>query len=144
MDKNLTAFLAQNAKKIDNVKYVASNRFVDPETGEPMEWEIRCITAGENAALRKACMRTVPVIGGRKGQSAQEFDTNAYMALLAVRCTVFPILDNAELMASYHINGADKLLTTMLTPAEFDNYTTKVMEVNGFQTGEEMVEEAKN
>lgn len=143
MDKNLTAFLAQNAKKIDNVKYVASERFVDPETGEFMEWEIRCITAGENAALRKACMRTVPVIG-RKGQYTQEFDTTAYMAQLAVRCTVFPNLNDGDLMASYHINGADLLITTMLTPAEFDNYTTKVMEVNGFQTGAEMVEEAKN
>lgn len=143
MDKNLTAFLAQNAKKIDNVKYVASSRFVNAETGDPVEWEIRCITAAENAALRKACMRSVPVIG-RKGQYTQEFDTTAYMSQLAVCCTVFPNLNDGELMASYHINGAAELLTTMLTPAEFDNYTTKVMEVNGFQTGAEMVNEAKN
>ena len=38
MTKNLTAFLAQNAKKIDNVTYIASERFVDPESGEPMPW----------------------------------------------------------------------------------------------------------
>ena len=30
MAKNLTAFLAQNAKKIDNVTFIASDRFVDP------------------------------------------------------------------------------------------------------------------
>ncbi|MBQ8793925.1 MAG: phage portal protein, partial [Clostridia bacterium] len=73
MAKNLSMFLAQNAKKIKNIKYVASERFTDPETGEAMEWEICCITAAENAALRKACMRTIPV-PGRKGQFTQEFD----------------------------------------------------------------------
>ena len=56
MAKNLTAFLAQNAKKIDNVTFIASDRFVDPDTGEAMPWEICCITAAENAGLRKACM----------------------------------------------------------------------------------------
>ena len=60
MAKNLTAFLAQNAKKIDNVTFIASDRFVDPDTGEAMPWEICCITAAENAGLRKTCMRTIP------------------------------------------------------------------------------------
>ena len=40
MAKNLTAFLAQNAKKIDNVTFIASDRFIDPDTGEAMPWEI--------------------------------------------------------------------------------------------------------
>lgn len=142
MAKDLSAFLAQNAKKIENVHFAASNRFVD-ENGKPIEWEICCITAAENANIRKACMRSVPVIG-KKGQYTQEFDANAYLALAAARCTVFPNLNDGELMASYHVNGAADLLTTMLTPAEFEDYSTKVLEVNGFQTGEEMVEEAKN
>ena len=76
MSKNLTAFLAQNAKKIDNVTFIASERFTDPETGGPMPWEICCITAAENAAIRKSCMRSVPV-PGRKGQFTQDFDVNA-------------------------------------------------------------------
>lgn len=50
------------------------------------------------------------------------------------------------------LSAADKLLndyfavsiTTMLTPAEFEDYSTKVLQVNGFQSGDEMVEEAKN
>ena len=53
MTKNLTAFLAQNAKKIDNVQFAASKRFVNPESGEAMLWEICCITAAENASIRK-------------------------------------------------------------------------------------------
>ena len=35
MAKNLTAFLSQNAKKIHNVAFVPSDRFLDPETGAP-------------------------------------------------------------------------------------------------------------
>lgn len=143
MAKNLTAFLAQNAKKIDNVTFIASDRFVDPDTGEAMPWEICCITAAENAGLRKACMRTIPV-PGRKGQFTQDFDANAYLAKVAVRCTVFPNLNDAELQQSYSVMGAEQLITTMLTPAEFEDYSTKVLQVNGFQSGDEMVEEAKN
>lgn len=109
MAKNLTAFLAQNAKKIDNVTFIASDRFVDPDTGEAMPWEICCITAAENAGLRKACMRTVPV-PGRKGQFTQDFDANAYLAKVAVRCTVFPNLNDAELQQSYGVMGAEQLM----------------------------------
>lgn len=141
--KNLTAFLAQNAKKINNVKYVASSRFANPETGEPMEWEICCITAAENAAIRKSCMRTIQV-PGRRGQYTQDYDANSYLAKIAVRCTVFPNLNDAELQQSYGAMGAEQLITTMLTPAEFEDYTAKVMETNGFQNGDEMVEDAKN
>ena len=44
MALNLSAFLAENAVKPMNVKYVASERMIDPETGKPAEWEIRCLT----------------------------------------------------------------------------------------------------
>lgn len=143
MNKTLSAFFAQNAKKIDNVMFAASPRFTDPETGEPMEWEICCITAKENAAIRKSCMRQIPV-PGRKGQFTQDFDAHAYLAKVSVRCTVFPNLNDAELQGSYGVMGAEQLITTMLSAGEFEDYSTKVLEVNGFQTGEEMVEEAKN
>ena len=63
---------------------------------------------------------------------------------MAVRCTVFPNLDDAELQTSYGVMGAEQLITTMLTPAEFEDYSTKVLQVNGFQTGDEMVTDAKN
>ena len=141
--KSLSAFLAQNAKKIENTTFVASKRFVDPETGEAVPWEICCITAAENQAIRKACMRMVPV-PGKKGQFTQEFDATGYLSKVAVRCTLFPNLNDAELQQSYGVMGAEQLITTMLTPAEFEDYSAMVLQANGFQTGEEMVEEAKN
>lgn len=68
MATNLSAFLAQNAKKVETVKYAASARFTDAE-----------------------------------GQ-----------------------------------------LVTMLTPGEFEDYSAKVLEVNGFVNDAELVDEAKN
>ena len=55
MANTLSAFFAQNAKKADNRKFVASPRFVD--NGKPLEWELAAITAGENQKLRKSCIR---------------------------------------------------------------------------------------
>ena len=66
MAKSLSAFLAQNAKKVDNRKIALSPRFVD-ENGKAMEWEITCITAAENQKLRKDSLRNIPV-PGKRGQ----------------------------------------------------------------------------
>ena len=140
---NLSAFLAQNAVKVENVKYVASKRFLD-ENGQPIPWEIRCITSTEDEALRKACTKRVP-IPGKRNQYTQETDYNLYLGKLAARCTAFPNLDDAELQNSYGVMGADALLKTMLTPGEYADYLTKVQEVNGFEvTFEDAVDEAKN
>ena len=142
MAKSLSAFFAQNAKKVDNRKVVASDRFAD-ETGAPMEWEITCITAGENQKLRKDSIRSVP-IPGKRGQVTQDFDTAKYQAKLAVKCTVFPDLNNAELQESYGVMGAEQLISAMLSPGEFDAYILAILELNGFTSEGELVDEAKN
>lgn len=142
MAKSLSAFLAQNAKKVDNQFIAASPRFVG-EDGKAIPWEICCITADENAAIRKGCMRSIPV-PGRRGQYTQEFDAMAYQAKIAARCTVFPNLNDAELQASYGVMGAEKLITTMLTAGEFEDYSAKILELNGFSASDELIDEAKN
>ena len=139
---NLSAFLSQNAIQVENVKYVASKRFI--QDGNPIEWEICGITSTEDEALRKANTRKVPV-PGKRNQYVPETDYNAYIGKLAARCTVYPNLDDAELQNSYGVMGADELLKTMLTPGEYADYLSKVQEVNGFETSlEEAVDEAKN
>ena len=142
MAKSLSAFLAQNAKKVDNQFIAASPRFVD-EDGKPVEWEICCITANENSQIRKSCMRSVPV-PGRRGQYTQDFDAASYQSKIAARCTVFPNLNDAELQASYGVMGAENLITTMLTAGEFEDYSAKILELNGFSASDELIDEAKN
>ena len=139
---SLSAFLAQNAVKVENVKYAASPRFV--EGGKPVEWEIRCISSTEDEALRKDSTKRVPV-PGKRGAYTQETDYNLYLGRLAVACTVSPNLNDQELQDSYGVMGADVLLKTMLTPGEYANYLAKVQEVCGYdKTLQDEVDEVKN
>ena len=140
---DLSCFLAQNALKTENVKFVASKRFLDQDK-KHVEWEIQAVASTEDEALRKACTKRVPVVG-KKGQYTQETDYNLYLGKLAARCTVFPNLAYKELQDSYGVMGADALLKAMLTAGEYANYLEKVQEVNGFDTSmDELVEDAKN
>jgi len=136
-------FLAQNARKVENIRHVVSSRFVDGD-GNPVCWEVKCITSTEDETLRKAATRRVPVTG-KRNQYTQETDYNLYLGKLAVACTVYPNLDDKELQDSYCAMGADNLLKTMLTPGEYADYLSKIQEINGFDTAfEDEVEEAKN
>ena len=140
---NLSAFLAENAFSVENVKFAASKRFMGDD-GKPMLWEIKTITGTEDEALRKSCAKRVP-IPGKKNQYQKETDYDMYLGKLAVACTVFPDLNNKELQDSYKVMGADVLLKTMLTPGEYADYLTKVQEVCGFETTlQDEVDEAKN
>lgn len=140
---NLSGFLSQNALQIDNIRTVASKRFLNEEK-KPIEWELKCISSAEDETLRKECTKRVPVVG-KKGQFTQETDYNLYLGRLAARCTVYPNLNDQELQDSYHTMGADALLKIMLTAGEYAGYLEKVQKVNGFDTAmEELVDEAKN
>lgn len=143
MSNNLSMFLAGNMIKDEIVKYAATKRLLD-ENKKPVEWEICCITSEEDEIIRKSCTRKVQV-PGKKNMFIPECDYDKYLCKLAIRCTTFPDLNNAELQDSYKVMGADKLLQTMLKPGEYQDYLKKVQETNGFDVGtEELVDEAKN
>ena len=142
--KTLSAFFAENALNQEIVKYAVSPRFVDPETKEPIEWELQPITSGEDEEIRKDCMKTVQVIG-RKNQYERQLNMDKYMTALAVRCVTFPDLHNAELQDSYKVKGADALLNKMLLAGEKSDLLVKIQEICGFtETFDDLVDEAKN
>lgn len=138
----LSAFLSQNAIKTENKKLVVSKRFVDKDKN-PVKWEIRCITSEEEEAIRRACTKRMPIVGKRSKLTTEETDYNLYLAKLAVKCVVFPNLDDAELQNSYGVMGSEALLKKMLTPGEYANLTSAVSELNDFDL-ETAIEEAKN
>lgn len=141
---SLSAFLAQNAAKIENVKFVASERFTD-ENGKPIEWEIRAITSKEDKQLKARCAEVVNYQTKYGQNSRKETDQAKYQTALAVACTIFPNLNDAGLQDSYGVMGAEALLETMLTPGEYTDYLIKVQKVCGFDVNTaELVEEAKN
>lgn len=139
----LSAFLAENALPVENIKFAASRRFLSPDK-KPMEWEIKAISSTEDEALRKACTKRVPA-PGKKNQFQRELDADAYLGKLAVACTIFPNLNDKELQDSYKVMGGDALLKAMLTPGEYADYLTKIQEVCGFdETLQDEVDEVKN
>ena len=139
---SLSAFLSQNALKVENIKHVVSERFC--EDGKPIEWEIKCITSTEDEALRKSCYKRVP-IPGKRNQFQKETDYDLYLGKLAVTCTVYPNLNDQELQDSYGVMGAEALLKAMLTPGEYADYLIKIQQFNGFEKEfQEEVDEVKN
>lgn len=147
MDLNL--FFAENVALEENEKYVASNRFKDKD-GNPVEWEIRALSADENNELKKQCVikKQVP---GKRGQYTTEFDNIKYIGLLCVNSVVTPDLNNAKLqdswskIAGYQIMNGEDLLRVMLKSGEYDLLSEKVQEVNGYMGDiNEDIEEAKN
>lgn len=150
----LSAFLKENAILAENVKFVASKRFVEAKeietpdgketVSEPIEWEIRAIDSKQDESLRKSCTRKVQV-PGRKGQYTNETDYDKYVGKLAVACTVFPNLNDKGLQDNYGAMGADELLKAMLLPGEYAEYLNKVQEICGFDIPlSDMVDEVKN
>ena len=143
MSNNLTAFLSQNAIKVENTKVVVSKRFLD-ENKNPIKWEVRCLTAGEDEELRKSATKKVPV-PGRRGQFQPETNIDLYLAKMAAACTVYPNLYDAELQDSYKVKTPEDLLRTMLTSGEYAEYLQTVQGMNGYDiTTEELVDDAKN
>lgn len=134
---NLSAFLKQNKKKLENVKFVASERFTDEE-GNPIEWEIKPISSKRADAIREEC--TI-----QKGKNFK-IDTKKFNKQLAVECTVFPDLNDKDLQDSYGVMGAEQLIQELLdVDGEYQNYIAKISEICGYTKSEqELVDEAKN
>lgn len=145
---SLSAFLKGNAVQKEQVKYVASTRFLSEERdakGDPIPeaWVLRAVSARENDAIQQECTRQVPV-PGRKNQYRQEMDNNAYLRKLTAASVVYPNLNDKELQDSYQVMGAEALLTAMLTAGEYVNLSSEVVEVCGFTGMQEAVDTAKN
>ena len=133
----LVAFLKQNKKTTDTVKFAASKAFVD-ENGKPVEWEIKPLKSREADKIRSECSTY-----GKGGKVKS--DTAKFNRAVAAACTVFPNLNDAELQDSYEVMGAEELITEMLDKdGEFQAYVKKCLEVSGYENNAELVEEAKN
>lgn len=136
------AFMAQNKKKHENLKFKLSADFVD-ENGELLEWEIKHMTAAENEKIQNDCMIKVPVTG-KPGQYSRELDMGKYNTKLICQSLVSPDLNDKDLQDSYGVMGAEQLLLNMLSAADYNKLSAKILEFNGFKDINEDIEEAKN
>lgn len=137
----LSAFLRKNAIPIETVKVVASKRFSDKDG--PVQWEIRPITTEKDEQLRQKATKYVKT--GKRGATTPQMDIDKYAGLVCAASTIFPNLNDASLQDDWGVKDGVSLLKAMLTPGEYNEYKSKVLEVNGFDmTMEEAVDEAKN
>lgn len=137
---DLSSFFRENAIKTKEIKYVASTRFVN-KNKEPMEWILKPVSSQTDEDLRRQATKYKNI----SGQTQYDFDANKYIGLLAVACTIYPNLNDANLQNSYNVMGADSLLKKMLLPGEYANYLNKVQEICGFtQNINDMVQQVKN
>lgn len=140
---DLSAFLAENAEKMDMIEVVISNRFKDSD-GNPVSWKLKPLSAKEDEAIRKACTYREPV-KGRRGQYNDRLDSDEYVKKLAAACVVFPNLADAELQNSYGVEGAGNLLVTMLSSGEMARLLNTIQDLNGMNEDfEDKVDEVKN
>lgn len=132
------AFLKQNKKQDETVKFAASRSFLDAD-GNPLEWELRPLKSKEAASIRKRTNRM-----GKGGKMIVDNDT--FNRLAAAKATVFPDLDDKELQDSYGVMCAEDLIVEMLDKdGEFQEYVKQVMEISGYNISDtELVADAKN
>ena len=141
---DFSCFLKANAITVENEKFVASKRFIDPKTKKPVEWEIKPIPTTLDESIRKECSKRV-AINSKRGQYTTEIDNDKYLGKLCAACTVYPNLNAVELQNDYDVKDADSLLKAMLTNGEYLEYKNKVLEINGYDISmEQKVDEAKN
>lgn len=132
------AFLKQNKKQDETVKFAASRSFLDAD-GNPLEWELRPLKSKEAASIRKLTNKI-----GKGGKMTVDNDTFNRMA--AAKATVFPDLNDKELQDSYGVMCAEDLIVEMLDKdGEFQEYVKQVMEISGYNISDtELVADAKN
>ncbi len=140
-EENLQAFLLENAIKADEIEYVASSRFVIK--GNPVPWKITPITNDENEALVNRCKHKQFVPGTR--EAVVRVDQEEYAASLICACVTYPNLNSEQLQTSYGAVGAADLVKKMLTPGEYQDLFSAVMQANSFDIGmDEKIKKAKN
>lgn len=141
-EKSLIGFLVENAIKAENVKYPASERFLDHDK-KPLEWELRVLTNDESDEILKRCKKK------ELTPNKQDFkivtDNDKFITELMCACVVYPNLNDVVLQESYGAVGADDVLKKMLTPGEFNDLSFAVQEANGYKLGMgDKIKQAKN
>ncbi len=133
-------FMFQNAVKVENEKYVASERFLG-EDGQPMEWELRTLTKIEEEEIMRSCYRMTE----KGGKTYNEFDDILFTGKVVASSVVYPELNNRELQDSYRAMTNDQLLKTMLTSGEYLRLQVKLNVMGSRKvTLNDKVEQAKN
>ena len=139
-----TKFMKANKKARENGFYAPTKSLCD-EDGNPLKWEFRHITSGENESIRDECTIEVQVTG-KPTLYRQRVQTGKYIRRMIVASVVVPDLLDKELQDSYGVEKAEDLLLAMVDdPGEYNDLAAFVQKFQGFDTSfEDKVNDAKN
>lgn len=136
-------FFKENKTKREVVNYIATRSLVD-ENGEPLQWQIKPITARENDILRDECNDEIPV-KGTPGLFRDKIDSSKYISKLLCACIIYPNLNNQELQDSYGVMKAEDLIKEIVDNiGEYNNFISFIQDLNGFSSIDKDIEQAKN
>lgn len=138
---NLNMFFKENNIKVENVKYIASDRFKD-EKNQSVEWELKVLSNKEMDVLKnKYTKKEID----KKGISKINFDNNGFSKELITKCIIYPNLNDKGLQDSYEVMGAYELLQELLTVGEFTALEAKIADLHNYSVEEDKkVDEIKN
>lgn len=126
---NLECFYKQNKLPEQEIEYVASESFVNPDTNEPLVWKLRPLGADEEAYIRERA--TEVKTDRRTGVINEIFHDQDYTVALTAAAVVFPPLTDRGIQQSYGVNGQGNLLRKMLSAGELQSLALKVIEISG-------------
>lgn len=139
---DLKYFFKDNQKQKEHKRYAATKSLCD-ENGTPLLWEFRPLSPEEMEAIQEDYTVDVP-IPGKPGMYRPKQDSVKVNKAMICQSTVYPDLNNAELLDSYGVMKPEELLTEMVhTPGEYTDLLAFVSKLNGFNLEEE-IETAKN
>lgn len=108
------------------VDVVITDRFIDPETNEPVKFCLRTLKESEKAALRKQSIVTRNVDGNKYN----EVDNQLFLAKCIIEACVSPDLKSAELSKKYGPIAPDAVLKEMLIGVEYERLAKAFMQLN--------------
>ena len=135
---SLKSFFKENNIKIENVKYIASNRFKN-ENGEVIEWELKVLDNKKVDELRNRFSSRSYV----NHKEEFKFNSEEFMKVFVTEAIVFPNLTDKDLQDSYGVFSPYELLQEILTVGELTRLTEYINNLHDYKA-DKKVDEIKN
>lgn len=123
---NLSAFLKPTYTE-KTVEVQISDRFIDPETGEPVPFILRSLSHDQFEAIRRISYKE-QTINGKKNQV---IDNDLWLARCIVESCVQPDFKSRELCNAYGVELPVSCPQKMLLEGEFQKLGRAILELNG-------------
>lgn len=133
----LQAFLNENLVSDITDEVAISKRFKDKE-GNLLKFKIRAQTTEEFADAQKYAT------GNYKRGKELTVDTTKLMSRTVIDCTVEPSFRDADSIKKTGCMSAEQYLNKVLTAGEIANLYNEISKISGFESMQDLVDEAKN